>query len=340
MMRGSGLSRRAALAAPLAAMMGNQVNAQPARPFVLATFGGLWEKILREQLIPPFERQHGVTVALELGVGSTFLPKVVAGRTRSPYAVVSCNDDEAFLGQDLGLWLPDQSAQLTNVGSVHPQLRPPAAPLYAQAVYAFPLLYPPAKMPAPTSWGDLWRPGITVGVPHISDSYGLTFLYIAALLNGGDAGNLAPGFEAIRRVPRFKIFKGVTQGFAMYQQREVDAGLFHWNRALLLRQGGLDIAWARPREGVWGQRTGCQIPKGSPSPDLARAWIDYSLSVPYQAAFAAALYTPSNRQVALPAELAAQHLSDAEIDALAFPPWHVINPQRDALLDQWTRAFG
>ena len=40
--------------------------------------------------------------------------------------------------------------------------------------------------------GRIWSDNVVVGVPHISQAYGMTFLYIAALLNGGSEKNLDP----------------------------------------------------------------------------------------------------------------------------------------------------
>jgi putative spermidine/putrescine transport system substrate-binding protein len=334
------LGRRTAVAGTLAALAAPAL-AQSSRPFVVATFGGLFEKLLRDHVIPDFERQHDVHVELELGTGSTFIPKLIASGRRSPYDVVHLNDDEAFLGASAGLWAPDQSAKLPSEAAIYPSLQTSMLPMYTSVVYELPLAYRPDAMPPPTSWNDLWQPGITVGIPHISNSYGLTFLLIAALLNGGSASDFKPGFAALKRLSKFKIYKGVTQGYAMFQQGEIDAGLFYGHRTRQLIDSGVKLAAAHPKEGVWGQRTGAQIPKAAPRLELSDAWIETTLSVPYQTVFAQELYSPTNRNVILPPALAAKHITgDAAIAALKFPDWTVINPQRDALLDQWTQTFG
>ena len=338
-MAGHALTRRTVLTAALAPLA-KPALAQQSRPFVVGAFGGLFEKLLRDQVIPEFQRLHDVRVELELGTGSTFIPKLIASGRRSPYDVVHLNDDEAFLGASAGLWAPDQSAKLPSAHDIYPSLQTSALPLYTSVVYDLPLAYRPEAMPEPISWNDLWRPGITVGIPHISNSYGLTFLLITALVNGGDAANLAPGFDALKRLKSFKIFKGVTQGYAMFQQGEIDAGLFYGHRTRQLIDSGVKLATARPKEGVWGQRTGAQIPKAAPRLDLSDAWIETTLSVPFQSVFAKELYSPTNLKVHLPPDLLVKTVGGATIDALKYPDWHVINPQRDDLLNRWTQAFG
>ena len=155
------LTRRAALASIPAALATPALPA-PAlaqgAPFVVATFGGLFEETLRRHAIPEFEKQHGVRVQLELGTGSTFIPKIIASPRRTPYDVVHLNDDEAFLGQALGLWLTDQSAKLPHASETAPTLRTASLPLYTSVVYELPLVYGRRRCSSP-------HPGPICGSP-------------------------------------------------------------------------------------------------------------------------------------------------------------------------------
>lgn len=335
------IDRRTLIGGTAALIASPAITARAAtKELTVATWGGLYEQYLRKNIIPDFEKANDATVKLELGVGTTFIPKIIASPRRAPYDVLYLNDDEAYLGESANLWAPDQSAKLAGIKDIYEFMKPPAAPFYGSVVYDFPLVYNTKKMEKPTSWNDLWKGDITIGVPHISNSYGITFLLIAALLNGGDAKNLAPGFDAIKRLPKFKIFKGVTQGFTMFQQDEIDAALFYGHRARQLKEQGLPLDWASPKEGVWGMRAGCQIPRSAANMDLSRAWIEATLSVPYQQKFADALYSPSNKTVELSADLAAKNLYGSEqISKLRYPDWSIINPQRDQLLTRFTKDF-
>jgi putative spermidine/putrescine transport system substrate-binding protein len=334
------ISRRFLLAAG-ASSLATPAIAASSRNFVVAAPGGLFEKTLREQFVPDFEKAHDVRVVIEEGTGSTFIPKMVAAGQHAPFDVVYVNDDEAFLGQSIGLWAPDQSAKLPSLLRLYDSLKPDHVPMYTSVVYEFPLVYTPAKMPEPTSWGDLWAPGPVVGVPHISNTYGIIFLIIAAQLNGGDQTHLTPGFEALKRLQKMKIYQGVTQGFAMFQQGAFDAALFYGHRAHQLIDQGLPLKAITPKEGVMGMRFGAQIPKRATAPELSLAWVDLTLSVPYQAEFAKLLYSPSNRDVPLTQAQAAEHVTGEErVARIRYPDWAVVNPQRDALLNEWTRAFG
>ena len=316
--------------------------AQAREPLTVMAFGGVYEKILREQVIPGFEAAHPYNVTLVVADDSTILPRLAATRSRAPYDVITLNDDAATLLRSNGLLAPDQSARLPNLAQIYDSMKPPRTVVYGNTVYEYDLVYRTAAFPIPpTSWTDLWRPGVTVGVPYVGQSYGMTFLYIAALLNGGDATNLDPGFAAIKRLGNFKVYRNVGQGLTLFQQGEIDGALYYAHRGQQLADLGFPIARARPKEGVYAQRTGTQIPKGTTNMAGALAWVDTSLSAPYQAAFVDQFYSPANRTVTLAPELAAKHIYGSEaVASLRDPPWDALLPQRDAVLDRWSREIG
>ena len=316
-------------------------RAQERPRIVVQCYGGLFEKTLREAVIPDFQRDHGIDVALTVEDDTTILPKLRAARGRSPYDVNYCDNDIAVLGQQFGLWADDQTALMPNAARVYANCRPPATANYGNVVFEYALVHNTRKLPAPTSWNDLWADGIVPGIPHITQSYGLTFLYVAALLNGGGGNNLDPGFAAIRRLKKFRVYKNVSEGLALFQQGEIDAALFYNHRAQQMIDMGLPIAKSVPKEGTWGQHTGSQIPKGTANLAAARTWVNHSLGVAYQTAFAKALYAPTNRDVVLPAELAAKLVyGAARVEGIREAPWDQLLPQRDALLERWTREIG
>ena len=324
-----------------AASLAPRAQAQSSDSFVVATYGGLFEQILRKNVIPDFEAKHGVRVVLELGQGTTFLPKLATARRRSPYDVVYVNDDEAALGGSMGAVGAGYVGSDPECGGTLPTV---AAAVQGDAAVYDDGVRLPAAVSHRLGGADVMggfvvdRPG-GGGAAHLQTRTGLTFLLIAALLNGGDAANIAPGFAAVKRLKNPKVWRGITQGYGMFQQGEVVAGLMYNHRAQQLVDAGLPVAMVHPKEGVWGQRTGLQIPKTATRPDLSAAWADIALGVDYQAAFAEGLYSPSNAKV--PLKQAEKFVTgEARINGLRFPDWDVINPQRDALLDQWNRVVG
>ncbi len=109
----------------------------------------------------------------------------------------------------------------------------------------------------------------------------------------------------------FKVYRTVSQGLSLFQQREVDAGLFYGHRTQQMMDAGLPMAKVVPQEGSYGVHTGTQVPRGAANPEAALAWVDATLGIPYQAAFAQSLYSPLNCGCVLPPDLAARPMAPA-----------------------------
>jgi putative spermidine/putrescine transport system substrate-binding protein len=302
-------------------------------------FGGAYEKILREEIIPKFEEENNIEVIFTVEDDVQMLPRLIAAQERHVYDVVTLDNPIAFAGQHL--WLSDQTAKMQNAADVYHTSLPPVTANYGAIVYEYALIHDKAKLPTVNSWMDLWTNDIVVGVPHISQAYGLTFLHIAALLHGGSAENLKPGIEAIKSLKKFKVYKNVSGGRSLFQQQEVDAALFYSHRGQQLIDSGLNLGRATPKEGLWGQRTGYQIPKTCQNVEGAIAWINNALGAPYQSAFLKGLYSPTNKNVEAPAELGAKLLMGPEtVNNIRELDWTIVLPQRDELVDLWVREIG
>ncbi|MDR0808721.1 MAG: substrate-binding domain-containing protein [Gemmobacter sp.] len=343
MSRPLNLNRRHFLASTMAVgampMLGSPLVAQSRPQLQLQSLGGAYEKILRETAIPAFEAAHNIEVVFTVEDDVAMLPRLIAARGRPVYDVVTCDNPVAFAGAEL--WAEDQTANLPNAADVYASSRPPVTANYGVIVYEYAFVHDKDKLPNVESWMDLWTNDIVVGVPHISQAYGLTFLYIAAMLHGGSAEDLTPGIEAIKKLKNFKIYKNVSEGLNLFQQKEVDAALFYSHRAQQMIDMGLNLGRAKPKEGTWGQRTGAQIPKSAANMEAALLWVNYMMGPEYQTAFLPGLYSPTNSKVVAPPELAPKLLLGQDVvDAIREMDWAVILPQRDKLVDLWTREIG
>ena len=125
-----------------------------------------------------------------------------------------------------------------------------------------------------------------------------------------------------------------------FSQGEINAGMFYRHRTLQLQEQGFDYRFVVPKEGAYSLRAGSQIVAGTKQPELATAWVDMTLGLPYQTTFGKLLYTPANRKVELPADLTEKIvLDDAAASSRNYAPWRKLQEQRDALLNQWAREF-
>jgi putative spermidine/putrescine transport system substrate-binding protein len=321
------------------AAFGDAVRAQSTN-FVFGTFGGPYEKILREHILADFDRANNVQTKLEFGLGTTFIQRLIAARTRSPYDVIIVNEDEALVGTEANLFAPLAPEKIPNASQIHAAMMPPNVQMYGTMLFELTCIYNSKTIAKPQSWLDLWKPGVRVAVAHPQNSYGLLFLQIAAELAGGSGDKLVDGFAMIKKLDKAKLYRGVVDGIQLFRTGEVDVGLFYRNRAIQLADEGFPIAFTTPKEGSFGIRSGQQIPRAAPNIDLSLKWINLALSADYQRYFADGLYSPSNSTLVLPPELAAKHIYGAEaINALRFADWKKINAQKPEIYERWDREF-
>ncbi|MET4806125.1 extracellular solute-binding protein [Limibacillus sp. MBR-115] len=320
-------------------LISKPVFAQAKTKLQFQCFGGAYEEILRQDIIPEFEAAHNIEVVFTVEDDVQMLPKLIAARDRPVYDVVTLDNPIAFQGKDL--WLDNMTSKMPNAKDVYSSSLPPETANYGAIVYQYALVHDKSKLPNVESWMDLWTNDIVVGVPHISQAYGMTFLYIAAMLHGGSATDLKPGIEAIKSLKKFKVYKNVSEGRSLFQQQEVDAALFYSHRGQQLIDSGLNLGRATPKEGLWGQRTGFQIPKTCQNVDGAIAWVNNALSASYQSKFLKGLYSPTNSKVEAPADLEEKLLMGADtVNSIRELDWGTVLPQKDELVDLWVREIG
>src|SRR5262245_16129764 len=115
------LRRRQILVAGAAAAVAPAFPAfgQARRTLTVQTIGGAIEKILREDVIPEFQKQHNIDVTLVIEDDVTILPKLRASRSRPPFDVCTCDNPIAILGKEGDLWAPDQNAKLANASAIY-----------------------------------------------------------------------------------------------------------------------------------------------------------------------------------------------------------------------------
>ncbi|MBB3064329.1 extracellular solute-binding protein [Limibacillus halophilus] len=320
-------------------LISKPVFAQAKTKLQFQCFGGAYEEILRQDIIPEFEAANNIEVVFTVEDDVQMLPKLIAARDRPVYDVVTLDNPIAFQGKDL--WLDNMTSKMPNAKDVYSSSLPPETANYGAIVYQYALVHDKSKLPNVESWMDLWTNDIVVGVPHISQAYGMTFLYIAAMLHGGSATDLKPGIEAIKSLKKFKVYKNVSEGRSLFQQQEVDAALFYSHRGQQLIDSGLNLGRATPKEGLWGQRTGFQIPKTCQNVDGAIAWVNNALSASYQSKFLKGLYSPTNSKVEAPADLEEKLLMGADtVNSIRELDWGTVLPQKDELVDLWVREIG
>ena len=113
-------------------LISKPVFAQAKTKLQFQCFGGAYEEILRQDIIPEFEAAHNIEVVFTVEDDVQMLPKLIAARDRPVYDVVTLDNPIAFQGKDL--WLDNMTSKMPNAKDVYSSSLPPetAVPLYCR----------------------------------------------------------------------------------------------------------------------------------------------------------------------------------------------------------------
>ncbi|EPX79406.1 ABC transporter substrate-binding protein [Litoreibacter arenae] len=298
----------------------------------------------RELVYEPFEEKCGCDLVVETGNSVERMSKIEANRENPviDMAVMSLHDALSLSRQDL-LQKIDTS-KLSNHGDLFDVAKDPLGngEAVGYTLYATSIVYRTDKVEI-ASWKDLFQDKLKgrVALPDITTNQGARTLWMIGKAIGDEDMSLKAPMELVGEnaddIATF--YQRSSQLAQLVQQDEVWAapvGRFAWSR---FKDNGLDMTWAEPAEGQFGDMNVMIMPKGIPAEnaELALEFMDYWLSPEIQLALAEALIdSPVNKTVEVSAEAAEGLTVGAElIDSLNFMAPEVILDNRDQWLDSW-----
>lgn len=311
----------------------------------VAGYGGSFERLMRETIIPSFEAAHGARVEYVAGQSTATLAKLQAQRAAQEIDVAIVDDGPMYQAVDFGFCAAiEDSPELEAVV--------PVARLADSAV-AFGIgvtgpvynteIFEAENLPVPTSWADLGNDVYKgrIALLGAGSTTGLHGLIMVARAEGGGEADIDPGFAAYSEKirPNLVTFAPSAPKLEeLLQSGEIAMTVVSRSRALALQKQGLPIAVAEPKEGAVALMvTMCPV-VDSDVPDLAQAFVRHMLSPDAQVALAGAGYTPVNGEVELSEELLATVPARTdELDKLARIDWPTVNKERGAWTQRWNR---
>lgn len=312
------------------------------------SFGGSNEETNRQCVWTPFEQETGISINSVVAYSADALAQLRAQRNSPQFDVVFFSGGQEVIAAEEGLLEPIAEDALSN----YPDLYPFAAERIAEGAgpvlhfTAIGILYNTELVSdPPTSWNDLLRPEFedAVILTDISNSYGLLSLLMMNQVAGGTTDDIEPGLEMVGQLLDHgafiistspEILQGFTQSGALVAPYAQDY-------AFVLQEAGVPVAFVQPEEGFPGSFITGSVVAGRPNTEASLQLIDYYLRPEVQACFAEAmLYSPSNSQTELPADVAEQVVYGEEAVArlVAFDPV-VISESRSAWTEAWNRQI-
>jgi putative spermidine/putrescine transport system substrate-binding protein len=322
-------------------------SAHAAPTLYVAGVGGSTEQMYKSKIIPAFEKLHDVKVVYVAGNSTETLAKLQAQKGRQQINVAMMDDgpmyqalqqglcgelSDAPVYQDLYPWAR-LSPQATGIGMV------------ATGIGYNEEAFKKRGWDAPDSWEDLTDPRYKqlLGMPPVTNTYGLHTLVEMARLRGGGEKNIDPGFKALKdeigpNVLAWVSAPGEMDG--MMQNGDVVMAVYGSGRAVALQGTGFPLKFIYPKEGgVALQLAACGVTPNA-EPELSQTFIQYVLSPEVQTIQAHENgFAPVNKTVQLSPDIAARMpYGPDKVSALIKVDWETINQQRSEWTTRWNRT--
>jgi putative spermidine/putrescine transport system substrate-binding protein len=326
------------------AMAAAQAHAEPT--LYVGAFGGSFEQLLREKVIPPFEKANNVRVVVVPGDSTTTMARLQAQKGKESLDVVFLDDGPMYQAIQLGFC--DTLTDAPVYQNLYDVARFKTNKAVTIGLDATGLVYNERLFAAkgwapPTSWHDLADPRYKgkVEFPTISNGYGLQTLIVLARLNGGNEKEIQPGFETVKSsiAPNVLSFDPSPGKISeLFQTDSIALAAWGDGRSQALRNQGVPVKFVAPKEGavVMGLSM-CPVKHDEPN-ELAQKFVQFSLSPDIQALYAEEEgVAPVNKQTQLPPAVASRVPGPGAVANMLKVDWDVVNDKRATWTQQWNR---
>lgn len=313
----------------------------------LGGYGGSFERLLKEKILPPFEQQHGAKIVYVPGNSTDTLAKLQAQKGNQELDVVFLDDGPMYQAVSFGFCDTIQDAaifdDLYDIALMNTDQAVGAGFVVTGLAYNTET-FAKNGWDAPSSWNDLSDSKYQgkLVVPPINNTYGLHALVMAARLNGGGENNIQVGIDAFAEkiAPNVLVFEPSSGKMSeLFQNGEIALSVWGSGRLKSLADTGFPGGFVYPQEGgVALMVATCPVVE-SDVPELAQQLVQHFLKPEYQVLLAETVgFGPTNKKAELPAELGAKlPYGPDKINALNAVDWNVINPARGEWTKMWTR---
>jgi putative spermidine/putrescine transport system substrate-binding protein len=336
---------RGAAATAAAAGLGLPHIACAAEPLVINSYGGPFEKFMREEIIPVFEKETGIKTKLDIGLAKDWLATLrAAGVDNPPYDVLLMNGIFAALLRAEGFFEPIPVSEVPNLKDLVSVARMPNDNGVIAWMQPLGVAYRSDMTKAkPAAWKDLWDPEFRghIGLYTITNTGGMMFLLMIAKIFGGSEYKTDVAFDEIRKLKPFTQvdFSGTME--IMLTRGEVAVGPLDFPAAARLKLKGAEIDIKPPAEGSFMFDQMFDMLKGSKKKTEGYKWINFLLRPDIQEKWVKGFYvTPSSQVTKIPDDLKPliPLYGDRTNEIVVFD-WDTANKNRDVIIDRWNKEM-
>lgn len=331
-------------AAVLAALAAAPVAAQQ-KTFYVAGYGGSFEQSLRKDLLPAFEKKHGVKVEYIAGNSTDTLAKLQAQKANQQIDVAIVDDGPMYQAIALGFCAPIQGLPAADIhdAAKYKDNKAVGIGLVGTGIMYNTKAFKDKGWAPPTSWNDLKDPKYRklLVIPPINNTYGLHTLVMFARMNGGSEKSIEPGFKVMKEQVNPNVLAYEPSPGKMtelFQSGQAVIAVWGTGRVHSLAVTGFPVDFVYPKESaVTLLSSVCPVAKPNASP-LAHEFVKAMIEPEFQATLAKEYgYGPVNKKTRVdPASLPLAPVGERAAK-LVNVDWDVINDKRDEWTKRWNR---
>lgn len=334
------------LTAVAAALLCGQAASAQQETLVVGGYGGSFETLLKELVIPDFEEQENVEVQFVPGNSTENLARLLAQQGNQELDLVILDDGPMYQADALGFCAPIEESPI--LGDVYDiaRLGPNSIGIgFVATGFTYNAdWFEREGWEPPMSWMDLADPKYrdVLSIPPITNTYGLHTLVMMARLNDGDEKTIDPGFQVMADdvAPNVLVFEPSSGRMSeLFQSEEIALSVWGSGRTKSLADTGFPAQFAYPEEGAVALMIAACPVVDSNVPDKAQAFLRYLLDPAVQTELADAIGSgPANKNAEISDELAAVlPYGPEQVGQLIAVDWDTINPAREEWTSRWAR---
>lgn len=316
-----------------------------AQSITINSFGGAYEAAHIRCVIDPFKAATGADVQIVTAYSADAFAQLRAQAAAPQFDVIHFSGGQEIVAAAEGLIRPLDPAQVPNLAELYDIAQPNIAGGEGPAYSIAPVGLLLAEGTELTDWAGLIGLQDAEGVvlTDMSNGYGMLGFLMMNRVAGGDTDNIQPGLDAVAHLLAagavvVNTSPEIQQEFA---QNDAQIAPYAADYAYTLRAAGLPVRFVLPTEGLAGSFITANLVAGRENVDLASQFINIEIGREAQECMAEALrYTPTNRTVALPEDVAADMVvgEDAVGKLIRFDP-ATIEANRSDWVDAWNRTI-
>jgi len=345
--RGFHMQKLIAALAAASLAVGYSAQASAQQKLVVAGYGGSFEDIMRQDIFPPFAKQHGVEFDYVAGNSTNTVARLQAQKSNQQIDVAIIDDGPMYQAIALGFCTQIQDlpkADLTGT-ALYKDDKAVAIGIVATGIMYNKKVFEEKKWAPPASWDDLKDPKYKqqLVIPPLNNTYGLHALVQYAREGGGGEKKIEPGFKTFKDQvgPNVLVYEPSPGKMTeLFSSGQASIAVWGSGRVKSFADTGFPVGFVYPREGAYALLSSvCPVAKPKPNP-LAQAFISYLVSPEVQTILATRYgYGPVNKKADAKDDPNVPLPMGERADKLIVIDWDTVNQNRDEWNKRWTREI-